>query len=296
MSGRRIGVFDSGIGGLSVLQALQAELPGHDFVYVADSGHAPYGERSDAFVLARARSVTAWLLAQQLDALVVACNTATAVAIAALRCDHPALTIVGVEPALKPAASLSLTGHVAVMATRSTLASDKFKALLASVQATVDVAVQACDGLAHAIERAVVTGRDDDTMALCTRYIDSLGGRSRFGPGAGQIDTLVLGCTHYPFARDLLQSLTGPDVRLIDTGPAVARQTRRLLQTTRPGPETTNRMPDNMAGGQVIACSPSAMGDGGHTRLVSTGLPGQLQAAARRWLGNPSATEELIYL
>ena len=295
MSERRIGVFDSGMGGLSVLQALQAELPGHDFVYVADSGHAPYGERSDAFVLARARTVTEWLLAQQLDALVVACNTATAAAIAALRRDHPALPIVGVEPALKPAASLSLTGHVAVMATRSTLASDKFKALLASVQGTVQVTVQACDGLAHAIERAVVTGRDDDTMALCTRYIGSLGGRSRFGPGAGQIDTLVLGCTHYPFARDLLQSLTGPGVRLIDTGPAVARQTRRLLQTPLPGQETTHSAPGNRSG-QVSACSADAAGDGGHTRLVSTGLPGQLQAAARRWLGNPSATEELIYL
>ena len=295
MSERRIGVFDSGMGGLSVLQALQAELPGHDFVYVADSGHAPYGERSDAFVLARARTVTEWLLAQQLDALVVACNTATAAAIATLRRDHPTLPIVGVEPALKPAASLSLTGHVAVMATRSTLASDKFKALLASVQGTVQVTVQACDGLAHAIERAVVTGRDDDTMALCTRYIGSLGGRSRFGPGAGQIDTLVLGCTHYPFARDLLQSLTGPGVRLIDTGPAVARQTRRLLQTPLPGQETTHSAPGNRSG-QVSACSADAAGDGGHTRLVSTGLPGQLQAAARRWLGNPSATEELIYL
>lgn len=295
MSERRIGVFDSGMGGLSVLQALQAELPGHDFVYVADSGHAPYGERSDAFVLARARTVTEWLLAQQLDALVVACNTATAAAIATLRRDHPALPIVGVEPALKPAASLSLTGHVAVMATRSTLASDKFEALLASVQGTVQVTVQACDGLAHAIERAVVTGRDDDTMALCTRYIGSLGGRSRFGPGAGQIDTLVLGCTHYPFARDLLQSLTGPSVRLIDTGPAVARQTRRLLQTPLPGQETTHSAPGNRSG-QVSACSADAADDGGHTRLVSTGLPGQLQAAARRWLGNPSATEELIYL
>ena len=295
MSERRIGVFDSGMGGLSVLQALQAELPGHDFVYVADSGHAPYGERSDAFVLARARTVTEWLLAQQLDALVVACNTATAAAIATLRRDHPTLPIVGVEPALKPAASLSLTGHVAVMATRSTLASDKFEALLASVQGTVQVTVQACDGLAHAIERAVVTGRDDDTMALCTRYIGSLGGRSRFGPGAGQIDTLVLGCTHYPFARDLLQSLTGPGVRLIDTGPAVARQTRRLLQTPLPGQGTTHSAPGNRSG-QVSACSADAAGDGGHTRLVSTGLPGQLQAAARRWLGNPSATEELIYL
>ena len=295
MSVRRIGVFDSGIGGLSVLQALQAELPGHDFVYVADSGYAPYGERSDAFVLARARTVTAWLLAQQLDALVVACNTATAAAIATLRRDHPTLPIVGVEPALKPAASLSLTGHVAVMATRSTLASDKFQALLASVQGTVHVAVQACDGLAHAIERAVVTGRDGDTLTLCTRYINSLGGRSRFGPGAGQIDTLVLGCTHYPFARDLLQSLAGPGVRLIDTGPAVARQTRRLLHTPLPGLETTNNTPGDRGDG-VIACDAGTACDSGHTRLISTGLPGQLQAAARRWLGHPSATEELIYL
>ncbi len=285
----RIGVFDSGIGGLSVLQALQAELPAHSFVYVADSGHAPYGERSDDFVLARARAVTEWLLTQQLDALVVACNTATAAAIAQLRRDYPALPIVGVEPALKPAARLSQTGHVAVMATRSTLASEKFKALLATVQGAADgtagpvqavhVDVQACDGLAHAIERAVVTGNEDDTMDLCRRYTDSLGGRSRFGAQAGQIDTLVLGCTHYPFAKGILQALTGPEVQLIDTGPAVARHTRRLLGLPVRGAGTLGT---NDKSGQI--------------RLVSTGLPGQLQAAARRWLGNPLATEELIYL
>ena len=284
MTTRRIGVFDSGIGGLSVLQALQAELPGHDFVYVADSGHAPYGERSDHFVQARARTVTEWLLTQQIDALVVACNTATAAAIARLRHDYPALPIVGVEPALKPAASLSTTGHVAIMATRSTLASEKFKALLASIEGAVHIAEQPCDGLATAIERAVAPGQDADMIALCQRYIDSLGGRRRFGTVAGDIDTLVLGCTHYSFARDILQALTGPDVKLIDTGPAVARQTRRLLNAMMSAaagtaPQTSKRTPEDS-----------------QTRLVSTGLPGQLQAAARRWLSDPLATEELIFL
>ena len=283
----RIGVFDSGIGGLSVLQALQAELPAHDFVYVADSGHAPYGERSDDFVLGRAHTVTKWLLGQQIDALVVACNTATAAAIAQLRTHYPALPIVGVEPALKPAASLSLTGHVAVLATRSTLASDKFRALLTSMDSRVHVDVQACDGLAIAIERAIAPSQDAEMIALCRRYIDSLGGSSRFGTAAGQVDTLVLGCTHYPFARGILQALTGPGVQLIDNGPAVARQTRRLLEAavvaapsaTTIARETQDRMPEQ-----------------GRTRLVSTGLPGQLQAAARQWLGQPLATEELIYL
>ena len=284
MTARRIGVFDSGIGGLSVLQALQAELPGHDFVYVADSGHAPYGERSDDFVLTRAHTVTGWLLAQHIDALVVACNTATAAAIAQLRRDYPALPIVGVEPALKPAAGLSVTGHVAVMATRSTLASEKFKTLLASMHGAVHIDLQPCDGLATAIERALEPGHDADMITLCQRYIDSLGGRSRFGTDAGHIDTLVLGCTHYPFARDILQALTGPGVNLIDTGPAVARQTRRLLNASMPA----------AVGSEAEPCIKEA--EASHTRLVTTGQPGQLQAAARRWLGDTTANEELIYL
>ena len=127
-----IGIFDSGIGGLSVLKALRAELPCEDFIYIADSGHAPYGERDDAHVVARSLAISKYLVKQNIKALVVACNTATAAAIDQLRATYPTLPIVGVEPALKPAVQLSQTKHIGVMATRSTLASARFAALLAA--------------------------------------------------------------------------------------------------------------------------------------------------------------------
>ena len=164
-----VGVFDSGIGGLSILQALRAELPQSRFIYIADSGHAPYGERSDAHVMARSRAIVAELLSRQVQALVIACNTATAVAIEKLRVDHPALPIIGVEPALKPALALSQTRRIGVMATRSTLASAKFKSLLASLADQAEFVMQPCAGLADAIERS--SGNDDPTgiKALCAK-------------------------------------------------------------------------------------------------------------------------------
>lgn len=127
-----IGVFDSGLGGLSVLRALRAELPNERFVYVADSGHAPYGERDDEYLIHRSGTISRWLQHHhQIKALVVACNTATAAAIHVLRAEHPALPIIGIEPALKPAVAKSKTGVIGVMATPSTLKSEKFQRLLA---------------------------------------------------------------------------------------------------------------------------------------------------------------------
>jgi len=171
---RPIGVFDSGVGGLSILQALRAELPFEDFVYVADSGFGPYGERDEDFVAARSRSITHHLLAglpQANKALVIACNTATAAAIHLLRQDHPNLPIIGVEPSLKPAVAWSQTQCIGVMATRGTLNSRKFKALLDSLAGQSHFVCQPCDGLADAIER------DDTatTVALCADYIRAIG-------------------------------------------------------------------------------------------------------------------------
>ena len=220
-----IGVFDSGVGGLSILRALRAELPQEHFVYFADSGHAPYGERDTAQVLARARAITTELLERHdIKALVIACNTATAVAIHLIRAEHPGLPIIGVEPALKPAAALTRTRRVGVMATRGTLESAKFAALLDSLCGLATFILQPCDGLSDAIER-------QDTpkiIALCDHYTLGMG---QFGSKEGQVDTLVLGCTHYPFAADLLQARVGPSVRLVDTGEPVARHTRQLLLT-----------------------------------------------------------------
>ena len=266
-----IGVFDSGIGGLSVLRALQKALPHERFVYLADNAHAPYGEKSEAFVRERTETIATHLMAQHhIKALVVACNTATAAAIHALRAQHPQLPLVGVEPALKPALALSRTGHIGVIATRGTVASDKFARLLASVQGEAHFVVQACNGLALAIEQSTLP---DQAMAaqaqishLLRRYTEAMG---RFGTGPGDIDTLVLGCTHYVFVEDELRQLLGPDVQLLSTGEAVARQTQRLL------------------GAAGLLNTEELDGSGLPMRLMTTGDLQGLQAAAMRWLGLP---------
>ena len=257
-----IGVFDSGIGGLSVLKALQAALPHEDFIYLADNGHAPYGERDTAHVLARSRAVTQYLARQNIKALVVACNTATAAAIDLLRTEHPYLPIIGVEPAVKPAVALSKTGRIGVMATRSTLASARFQALLAAQAGVAEFVLQPCDGLADAIERGASIQDATELIAVCARNTGAMG---LFGTKPGQIDTLVLGCTHYPFVSDHLQALVGPDVKLVENGEAVARQTQRLLQTA--------------AGsiGPAVTCQ-------GRVSLLTTGDTHTLKAAAAHWL------------
>ncbi len=251
---RPIGVFDSGIGGLSVLSALRAELPHEDFVYLADSGHAPYGERDDAHVIERSRVITAYLLENfNIKALVMACNTATAATIHLLRAQRPDLPIIGIEPALKPAVAISKTKRIGVMATRGTLGSTKFRTLLESLSAQADFVCQPCDGLADAIEHE----NTKKIEALTEDYTRLIG---QFGLNAGQIDTLVLGCTHYPFVKQHLTNLVGADVMLIDNGEPVARQTRRML-------------PD--------LCEDDAPGQ---CRLLTTGDPLSLQHAAHRWL------------
>ncbi len=258
-----IGVFDSGVGGLSVLKALREELPHEDFIYIADSGHAPYGERDEAHAIARSRAVAAHLVSRNVKALVIACNTATAAAIHSLRADYPLLPIIGVEPALKPAVALSKTGHIAVLATRSTLGSGRFQALLDSQAGLARFTLQACDGLADAIERSAENRDTTEIIASCARYTRAAG---IFGTQTGQIDTLVLGCTHYPFARPYLEELLGPHVQIVDNGQAVARQTRRLCAPMLNSPSFP---------------APSS----GQVDLFTTGQPQTLQAAAGRWLG-----------
>ena len=257
-AGAPIGVFDSGVGGLSVLRALRVQLPQEDFVYLSDAAHAPYGERTDDYVSARALRVADYLITQHgVKALVVACNTATAAAIQVLRARWPTLPIVGIEPALKPAAAASQTKRVGVMATRSTLQSAKFKTLLDSLQGQAEFVVQACDGLAVAIEN----GDDRTTQALCETYVRAMGD---FGRQAGQMDQLVLGCTHYPLVSDVLQSLVGARVDLLEAGAPVSLQTRRVLSQ---------------------ADLLFADGAAGTTRLLSTGTAEALSGNALRWLG-----------
>ena len=219
-----IGVFDSGIGGLSILQALRAELPQEDMVYVADSAHAPYGERDEALVRERALHITQDLIDQHhIKALVVACNTATAVAIAELRALHPKLPIVGVEPALKPAAARSRTHRVGVLATRATLASAKYRALQMSLQTEATFIDVPCDGLAAAIE----ADNTPEITRLCQHYLGALG---PLGQMVDDIDSIVLGCTHYPFASKVFNENGASGIELLESGAPVARQTRRLLE------------------------------------------------------------------
>lgn len=269
---KTIGVFDSGVGGLSVLRALLAEIPEAAFVYVADSAYAPYGERSAQAVIERSRRIADHLVQQHaIDVLVVACNTATALAIDDLRRACPHLPIVGVEPALKTAATISRSGHVGVLATRGTLDSERFAQLRSRVEATaaqpIHFICQPCDGLADAIER----GDTSTTRLLCQHYTQAM--RAHEDP-SHRIDTLVLGCTHYPFAAEVLSQLCGSGVSLVETGTPVARRTRAVL-----GPGTAiQRDPDAPAGLQ----------------LLSTGSPAALTDAAQRWLPARSVARCLL--
>ena len=274
---RPVGVFDSGVGGLSVLQALRHELPHEHFVYLADSGNAPYGERGDAFVQRRTLAIADFLHRQHgIKALVVACNTATAAAVEPLRAAMPQLPTIGVEPALKPAARSSQTHHVGVLGTRGTVTSARFERLRREHEEGTRFSVQACDGLAHAIEQSTeeplpAVASTTKIGALCARYTGALG---NFGLKTGEIDTLVLGCTHYVFAKEALRALVGPDVQIVDTGAAVARQTRRILA------QAGALTPEADAGDTPIAP--------GRVALYTTGQLAALQAAAQRWLGLPA--------
>ena len=219
---RPIGVFDSGVGGLSVLRHIRAALPGEDLLYVADSAHAPYGVKSAAFIESRALAIADFLVAQNAKALVVACNTATAAAIATLR-QRFDLLIVGMEPAVKPAAEATRSGVIGVLATSGTLESARFAELVQRFGSQARVVVQPCPGLVEQVEAGDLSG--PVTRALLSGYVTPL-----LVQGA---DTLVLGCTHYPFLQPLLRELAGDRAVFIETGAAVARQlARRLVEAS----------------------------------------------------------------
>lgn len=215
-----VGVFDSGVGGLSVLREIRARLPRESLLYVADSGHVPYGEKSPEYIRERCRRIADFLLGQGAKALVLACNTATAAAVAELRECHPGLPVVGMEPAVKPAAAATRTGTVGVLATTGTLKSARFAALLDRFAGDVRVVTQPCPGLVERIEAGELDG--PQTRELLEGFVAPL-----LLEGC---DTLILGCTHYPFIKPLLRRLVPESISLIDTGAAVARQLERLLQ------------------------------------------------------------------
>jgi glutamate racemase len=213
-----IGVFDSGVGGLSVLRAIHAALPHEHLVYVADSGHAPYGDQSEAHITQRTLTVGNWLAEQGVKGITIACNTATVVAAKTLR-DQTHLPVVAIEPAIKPAVALTRSGVVGVLATRQTVQSASVARLVELYGADKRILLQGCPGLVEQVERADL--HSAETEALLRQFITPL-----IEQGA---DTLVLGCTHYPFLRDAIQRVAGEGVTLLDPAEAVARELARRL-------------------------------------------------------------------
>lgn len=218
-----IGVFDSGVGGLSVLRHIREVLPNERLIYVADSGHVPYGDKSREYIEERSLHISRFLQQQGADAIVIACNTASAAAAATLRSQFN-IPIIAMEPAVKPAVAASRNGIVGVLATTGTLASARFAALLERYAGAGEIITQGCPGLVEQVEEGELDS--PETRALIERYTEPLLAR-----GA---DTLILGCTHYPFLAALIAEVVGSDIALVDTGAAVARQLQRRLQTELP--------------------------------------------------------------
>jgi glutamate racemase len=214
-----IGVFDSGVGGLSVLRAIRRELPAEKIIFLGDQVHVPYGPRRLEEVRRFSEQITRFLIEQGAKLIVVACNTASAAALLTLRNLFPQMPFVGMEPAVKPAAKRTQSGVVGVLATPATFQGELYASVIERFANGVRVLQATCPGLVEQIE----SGRLE---ALETRSILE----SALNPMMRQsIDTIVLGCTHYPFVIPLIQSIVGPQVNVIDPAPAVARQVRRLL-------------------------------------------------------------------
>jgi glutamate racemase len=215
-----VGVFDSGVGGLSVLLAIRQELPSEDLIYAGDSGFAPYGDKSHDFVQSRATAITEFLIREGSKAVVVACNTATGIAVDLLRSQFPDIPIVAIEPAVKPAAAKTKSGVVGVLATTGTLASPNVTRLLNKYGVDVEILTQAGTGLVEQVEQGDLSS--DRTRALVEKYV-----RPLLDKGA---DVLVLGCTHYPFLTAAIRDVAGAGVEIMDPATAVARELRRRLE------------------------------------------------------------------
>ncbi|MEF8699902.1 MAG: glutamate racemase [Candidatus Accumulibacter sp. UW26] len=249
-----IGVFDSGLGGLSVLAAIALALPRADLVYLADTAHLPYGDKDDAYIRGRVLSIGRHLVDHGCKVIVVACNTATAAAVAAFRETFPELSVVGVEPGVKPAAALSRTGHIAVLATPSTTRSERLAELIRRHAGSVQVTVAACPGWATRVETLRLD--EPDFVEEARQHLTPL-------LTAG-VDQIVLGCTHYAFLSPVLETIVANRATLVDVADAVARQCVRLAGS-------------------------AAFGNG-QLSLLATARPERLQAAlpalGLSWLGH----------
>lgn len=259
-------MFDSGVGGLSVLRAIRRQLPLADLIYVADSANAPYGERDDAFISDRCHAISKFLNQQHVDGIVVACNTATAIAVQGLRAALPDMPIIGVEPGIKPGIAQSKNKRVGVLATPGTMASAKFKALVDAHGREATLVLQPCPGLAKEIESGSLDRPELQALIhqFCAPLVET------------HVDTVVLGCTHYPFAAHLFRQALGPEVGLLDTADAVARRTADLLHPRQAlPPETASAQP--------------------RIELWTTGSADHLSSVSSNWLGWPLRAKELKY-
>jgi glutamate racemase len=216
---RPIGIFDSGVGGLSILSEIVRLLPNEDTIYFADSANCPYGQRAHSEIGELSRAIVRFLLESSAKVVVVACNTASAVALSALRSEFPHVPFVGMVPALKPATLQTRNGRIGILATPTTLEGQLFADVVSRFGTDVEIISRACPGLVEQVESGDVLG--PETVALLERYVESL-------LNAG-IDTLILGCTHYPFLTPTIRNIVGEDIAIVDPSPAIARQTARVL-------------------------------------------------------------------
>jgi glutamate racemase len=215
-----IAVFDSGVGGISVLKELIKILPNENYIYYGDSKNAPYGMKDKETVKQLTLNAAEYMFSQGAKGLVVACNTATSAAVRTLREMYPDIPIVGIEPAVKPAATLKPNGRVLVMATPMTIREEKFQKLMACYADMAEIIPLPCPGLMDFVERGDLTSDD------FRRYLEELLFVHRIHP----VDAVVLGCTHYPFAKDMIKEVLGPDVLVFDGGEGTAREMRRRLE------------------------------------------------------------------
>lgn len=265
-AGRRpIGVFDSGVGGLTVLKAIRGLLPGEPLAYVADQAHLPYGARPTAEVREFAEGIARFLLAEGSKLLVVACNTASAAALHSLRAQHPGVPIVGMEPAVRPAAEVSRSGVIGVLATPATLQGALYSTAVRRFAGGLKVLEHPCPGLVERIEKG-------ELESPATRGILSAALEPMLERGA---DALVLGCTHYPLVIPLIRDIAGPQLQILDPSAAVARQVARLLEERGLG---------------------TGAGAEPRLRLHTSGNPAELQRLLPRLIGEQASVSALRWL
>jgi len=262
--GRPIGIFDSGVGGLSVLKAIRQQLPGEPVIYMADQAHVPYGSRSLEEVRGFSEAITRYLLARGAKLIVVACNTASAAALQSLRQTFPEVPFVGMEPAVKPAAEGTHSGVVGVLATPATFQGALYASVVERFANGVRLLQHTCPGLVAQIEAGEL-GTAKTRAILENALLPML---------EQGIDTVVLGCTHYPFVIPLIEEIVGADVRVIDPAPAVARQVGRLLEA-----HELRRAGD----------------EAGSLEILTTGEPERLQAILPKLMGEEAKVERGVW-